>query len=146
MASSPVASCSSQPSTSKSVKLPVIKAPNNRKFTKIPVFIVENHNDVLELLLPALANRYLPFEDNFMVHFDSHPDMCVPRQMTAETVYERRTLLESLSIENWIVPMMYAKHLKDVVWIRPNWAHQIPDGHHKFSVGEAEDRIFAGFL
>ena len=139
MASSSVAS-SSQPSTSKPIS--VIKTPKNRKFTKIPVFIVENHNDVLELILPALANRYLPFENNLMVHFDSHPDMCVPRQMPAEIVFERRTLLESLSIENWIVPMMYAKHLKEVVWVRPNWARQIIDGHHNFLVGESDNKIF----
>lgn len=137
---SPVASCS-QPSTSKPTSV-VQSQSRNRKFTRIPVFIVENHNDVLELLLPALANRYLPFENNLMVHFDSHPDMCVPRQMSADTIYERRTLLESLSIENWIVPMMYAKHLKEVVWVRPSWARQIADGHHTFSVGESDNKIF----
>lgn len=137
--SSPVASCS-QPSTSRLSS--EAKAPKNRIFTKIPVFIVENHNDVLELLLPVLANRYLPFENNVMVHFDSHPDMCVPRQMTAECVYNRQTLLESLSIENWIVPLMFAKHLKEVIWVRPDWAQQIADGRHMFSVGESDDKIF----
>lgn len=112
-----------------------------RKFDKIPVFVVENHNDILELLLPSLANRYLPFKDNLMIHFDSHPDMCVPRQMPAKNIFQRQTLLESLSIENWIVPMMYAQHLNEVVWVRPSWAHQIPDGCHKFSVGDFNEKI-----
>lgn len=138
-------SSSSQPSTSTascSSSSVIVKPAKNRKFNKIPVFIVENHNDVLELLLPALANRYLPFKDNLMIHFDSHPDMCVPRQMPAENVYERRTLLESLSIENWIVPAMYAQHITEVAWVRPPWAHQIDDGCYKFFVGEADGRIY----
>lgn len=130
------------PGASTSKPILVVTNPKKRKFSKIPVFIVENHNDVLDLLLPALANWYIPFEDNLMVHFDSHPDMCVPREMPAESIYDRRTLLESLSIENWIVPLMYAKHLKEVVWIRPNWALQIADGHHNFSVGESDNKIY----
>lgn len=128
---------SCQPSTS-NTSMGKVKS---RKFTKIPVFIAENHNDVLELLLPALANRYLPFENNLMIHFDSHPDMCVPRQMTADCIFDRKTLLESLSIENWIVPMMYAKHINEIAWVRPLWAHQIPDGRHSFAVGESDDKI-----
>lgn len=128
---------SSQPSTSQTK----VATAKSRKFTKIPVFVVENHNDVLELLLPALANRYLPFEGNLMVHFDSHPDMCLPRQMPAKIVYERRTLLESLSIENWIMPVMYAEHINECAWIRPSWAHQIPDGKHKFIIGECDGKI-----
>lgn len=129
---------SPQPSTSTSH----VKPATGRKFTKIPVFVVENHNDVLELLLPSLANRYLPFTGNLMIHFDSHPDCCVPREMPATTIYERQTLLESLSIENWIVPMMYAQHLKEVCWVRPPWARQIADGHHKFQVGDSDGKIY----
>lgn len=131
---------SSQPSSSSSVAAvhPKLKS---RQFTKIPILIVENHNDVLELLLPALANRYLPFQNNIMIHFDSHPDMCVPRQMPAEVTFDRQPLLESLSIENWIVPMWYAQHINEIAWIRPPWAHQIPDGHHQFSVGEFNGKI-----
>lgn len=129
---------SAQPSTSSTT----INKPKNRKFTKIPVFVTENHNDVLELLLPALANRYLPLQNNLMIHFDSHPDLCVPRQMPADCIYDRRTLLESLSIENWILPVMFAQNLNEVVWVRPPWAKQIEDGRHTFTVGEFNDKIF----
>ena len=61
--------------------------------------------------------------------------------MPAQSVFQRQTLLESLSIENWIVPMMYAQHINEIAWIRPPWANQIPDGHHKFSVGDFNERI-----
>lgn len=115
---------------------------DRRRFKKIPVFIVENHNDVLELILPSLARRYLPLQNNLMIHFDSHPDMCVPRQMSAQTVFNRQTLLESLSIENWIIPLMYGQYLgPEIVWVAPPWAHQIPAGHHALIVGECDDKI-----
>lgn len=115
---------------------------DRRRFKKIPIFIVENHNDVLELILPSLARRYLPFENNLMIHFDSHPDMCVPRQMSASSVFNRQMLLESLSIENWIVPLLHTKHLgPEFVWVAPPWSHQLPQGRHELIVGDFEDRI-----
>lgn len=61
--------------------------------------------------------------------------------MPAKTIFDRRNLLESLSIENWIVPMMFAGHFNEVAWIRPPWARQIADGTHKFAVGESDGRI-----
>lgn len=112
-----------------------------RSFSKIPLFIVENHNDVLELILPALARRYIPFKNNLMVHFDSHPDMCVPRLMSSETVFNRRVLLESLSIENWLIPLMYAEHVNETIWVKPPWANQLPNGTHKLMVGDNGDKI-----
>lgn len=119
-----------------------VKTLSRRRFNKIPVFIVENHNDVLELILPSLARRYLPFEDNLMIHFDSHPDLCVPRQMSTSAVFNRQMLLESLSIENWIVPLMYGKHLgPDFVWVAPQWSHQLPLGRHDVIVGDCDDKI-----
>lgn len=131
-----------EPSTSSSTPSKPTRPLKPRSFTRIPLFIVENHNDVLELLLPALANRYLPFENNLMVHFDSHPDLCVPRLMSADAVFKNRSeLLESLSIENWIVPMMYAGHINEVVWVHPPWAHQMPDGCHTFSIGNYDNKI-----
>lgn len=134
------------PSTSKfdsvpSVKVNVNQSVKMRKFMKVPIFIVENHNDVLELLLPSMANGYLPFQSNFMVHFDSHPDMCVPRSMPSNTIYQRNVLLESLSIENWLIPLMYGGHFNEIAWVRPPWARQIPDGHHMFSVGDYNNKI-----
>ncbi|XP_070499659.1 UPF0489 protein C5orf22 homolog [Chironomus tepperi] len=131
-----MASSSAGPSTSKP-----IHRPKTKKFTKIPIFVVENHNEILELILPALANLYLPFQNNMMIHFDSHPDCCINRQMPAATVYNRSLLLESLSIENWLVPLTYAGHINELVWIRPQFANQISDGNYQFSVGDFDGKI-----
>jgi hypothetical protein len=114
---------------------------NLRKFKKIPIFIVENHNDVLEFILRCLASQHLPFENNILLHFDSHPDFCLPRSMPANYVYDKVLLLESLSIENWISPGCFAGHYSNVFWVKPNWAKQLPKGSHQFLIGSYDNRI-----
>ena len=35
---------------------------------------------------------------------------------------------ETASIESWILPLVAAGHLKSLIWLRPPWADQLPDG------------------
>lgn len=112
------------------------KLKSIRKFEKIPVFIVENHNEVLDFIYRCLGSRHLPFTGNTLLHFDSHPDMTIPRTMPAELTFNKDKLLEALSIENWIMPMAFAGHVTKLIWIKPVWAEQIPDGDYEFTIGE----------
>lgn len=114
-----------------------------RPFPKIPIFIVENHNEVLSFIYRCFGSRHLPMTNNLMIHFDSHPDMTIPREMPAEFVWDKTKLLDYVSIENWMMPMCFAGHLSTIAWVKPPWADQIPEGNHLMIIGESEGRIKA---
>lgn len=117
-------------------KIMSIKRNNLRIFDKIPIFIVENHNEVLEFVYRCLGSRHLPFSKNTMIHLDSHPDMTVPRDMPSEYVFDKEKLLDNISIENWIMPTCFAGHFNHLVWLKPHWANQIEDNDYQFVIGD----------
>ena len=49
-----------------------------RKIKKIPVYIEEDHNDVLQHIFRNVGAKFLPTSGNFLIHFDSHPDLALP--------------------------------------------------------------------
>lgn len=115
--------------------------PTARLFSKIPIFIVEDHHDVLTFLYRCIGSRHLPLRGNTIIHFDSHPDMCIPKHMPAAYVFNKEDLLDSISIENWLMPTVFAGHVDRIVWIKPDWANQMPKGKFQFHVGEHEGSI-----
>lgn len=118
-----------------SKKLAINKS-NRRPFQQIPIFVVEDHNDVLQFIYRCLGAHRIPFTKNKIIHFDSHPDMTIPKYMPAEFVRDREKLLQSLSIENWLMPVAYAGHIDQLIWIKPEWATQIPNGDYTFWLGD----------
>lgn len=129
--------CSTSSNSTKSAKSAITKQPPQlRRFHRIPIFIVENHNEVLEFIYRCFGARYLPFQGNQLIHFDSHPDMTIPRNMPSAFVHDKERLLETLSIENWIMPTAFAGHFTDLVWCKPPWAQQIPSGSTEFLIGD----------
>ncbi|XP_018573199.1 UPF0489 protein C5orf22 homolog isoform X5 [Anoplophora glabripennis] len=109
---------------------------NIKTHKKIPVFIVEYHHEVIPFIYRNIGSRHLPLEGSTLIHFDSHPDMLIPKNMPAEKVYEKDALFDSLSIENWIMPAVYAGHFTNLVWVKPPWAKQINDSHQKIYLGK----------
>ncbi|XP_067052017.1 UPF0489 protein C5orf22 homolog [Acropora muricata] len=110
-----------------------------RKYDKLPVWICENHDEVLYYIHRAIASRHIAFENLTVLHFDSHPDLTVPLNMAADTVFEQAKLYEEISIADWILPAVYAGHVCRVVWVKPPWADQIRDGVFHFKVGKHKE-------
>ena len=80
---------------------------------------------VHHLLRCAGAGR-IPLDPKVtMVHFDSHPDLLLPSDVTDQEVRDVPVLMERLSIESWIMPLVYMGILDTVVWVRPWWSKQV---------------------
>ncbi|XP_070603224.1 UPF0489 protein C5orf22 homolog [Erythrolamprus reginae] len=107
-----------------------------RTYPKLPVWVVEDHHDVLPFIYRAIGSKHLPVSNISFVHLDSHPDLLIPVDMPADTVFDKETLFSELSIENWIMPAVYAGHFSQVIWLHPPWAQQIEEGTHQFLVGK----------
>ncbi|KAM4875540.1 UPF0489 protein C5orf22 homolog [Thomomys bottae] len=107
-----------------------------RRYPELPVWVVEDHQEVLPFIYRAIGSRHLPTSHIRFLHFDSHPDLLIPVNMPADTVFDKETLFGELSIENWIMPAVYAGHFSHVMWFHPPWAQQMAEGKHHFLVGK----------
>lgn len=116
-----------------------------RKYAKLPIWICENHDEVLYYIHRAIASRHIAFEGLTVLHFDSHPDLTVPVKMAADAVFEQSELYEEISIADWILPAVYAGHVSRVVWVKPPWADQIREGMFNFKVGKHKETGFVRY-
>ena len=106
-----------------------------RTYKKIPVWLCEYHQEVLRYIYRGIGSKYLPFSGITMLHFDSHPDLMAPLDMKAESVFDKEVLFDVISIADWILPAVYAGHIKKVIWIKAPWSQQISDKILCFNVG-----------
>ncbi|XP_071628562.1 UPF0489 protein C5orf22 homolog [Temnothorax longispinosus] len=110
-----------------------------KHFKRTPVYVVEDHDEVLPYIYRCMGSKHLPFEGNTFVHLDSHPDMLIPKEMPADAVWDKDRLFSEISIENWILPAVYAGHLKNLIWVKPPWANQMTDGILTFLIGKHKE-------
>jgi len=108
---------------------------------KIPVSIIEDHSDCLFQLQRLLGRNKLPLSGFAMLHFDSHPDMCASPDFREENLENAQKMREKVSIESWILPLVVAGHLKKIIWVRPPWGDQLPDGIKTLHCGFSNDLI-----
>lgn len=103
---------------------------------KIPVVICEFHQEVLQYIHRNIAQKKLPFHNVNMIHFDSHPDLAYPSNLSADDCEIKERMYNDLEIADWILPLMYMKHLNSLLWVKPPWAKQIREGEFLFDVGK----------
>ncbi|CAG9135654.1 unnamed protein product [Plutella xylostella] len=113
--------------------------PYLKQFKRIPIYVVEEHNDALQFIYSAIGGKKLPVEGNTIVHLDSHPDLLVSRTLRGSDARSGRAVLPLLDIENWILPAVAAGHIGRVVWLRPPWAKQLKDGTRVITIGDDKD-------
>ncbi len=104
--------------------------------SELRVCIVEDHNDVLPHIYRQIGSKKLPLSGLTLLHLDSHPDLLIPRDFNADQIFDKHALFGALSIENWILPAVYAGHINSIIWVKPPWAQQIPEGCYDFTVGK----------
>ncbi|XP_023330378.1 UPF0489 protein C5orf22 homolog [Eurytemora carolleeae] len=113
--------------------------PELRALPELPVYIEEDHHEVLQHIYKHIGARQLPLENNTLVHFDSHPDMLIPGDLRAEDCYDKSSLFNKISIENWILPGAFAGIFRTIIWVCPPWSDQIPPGVHNFQIGRVKE-------
>lgn len=106
-----------------------------RALNHIPVHIEEDHNEVLKHIYKNIGAKHLPVENNTLVHFDSHPDLLIPKDLSPSDCYDKYQLFEKISIENWILPGVFAGLFRTVIWVCPPWCNQIKPGVYNFTIG-----------
>ena len=115
--------------------LPKKRRTELRTYKKIPVWLCEYHQEVLRYIYRGIGSKFLPFSGITLLHFDSHPDLMAPLDMKAESVFDKEVLFDVVSIADWILPAVYAGHIKKVIWIKAPWSQQISDKILCFNVG-----------
>lgn len=113
-----------------------------RKYPKMPIWICENHDEVLYYIHRAIASKHIAYEGVTVLHFDSHPDLTVPVKMKGRTVFEQEKLYEEISIADWILPAVFAGHINKVIWVKPPWSDQIKEGVFHLKVGQHKETGF----
>ena len=107
-----------------------------RQLSNLPVYVEEDHNDVLPHIFRCVGAKHLPLDGNTLIHFDSHPDLLLPQNLTDSETQDKHELFERLSIENWILPAAYLGVIDTIMWVCPPWANQIRPGTYRFKIGK----------
>lgn len=131
-----------------------------RLFAQLPVHVAQDHHDVMWPVYRAMGSRHLPTSGLAWVHFDSHPDMVLPENLTPAEARDLAALRARLSIASFLLPAVFAGHIDTLVWLcvcgsgpldlgpqgltqpglgffasRPPWAQQMPEGRHVLRIG-----------
>lgn len=122
--------------------LPLLAAPSSRAADEdaLPVVVCDSHHHVLRHWLAAARAGRLPQHGVSVVHFDAHPDLTVPKVPLPEaSPADPARLTAMLDISSFQLAAAWIGLVRRVVWLRPDWAEQLPDGRRDFRLGRVAD-------
>ena len=106
--------------------------------------IVEDHYDIVPFIQSLLRAKKIKNVPIRMLHFDSHPDISVPTNLTDQTnthdwkdfnkLWDILNQFES-GISEFIIPLICNNIISNVTWVKPRWSSQFDVGSHQFTVG-----------
>ncbi|UYV80993.1 C5orf22 [Cordylochernes scorpioides] len=100
------------------------------------IFVVNDHNDLLEILFHDLRNKRLPWNIS-LLSLDSHPDLQVPLSMQLSPDYfGLYKIKDYYEVGGWILPAAAAGHISSITIAKPPWSYQIKSGNYSFKVGK----------
>ncbi len=112
--------------------------PGGTPARPLPVVVTASHHGVLPHWLRL--GRNLPPGSLTIVHLDAHPDMALPHRPFPRGLPRRDDDLQaSVDIASFQLAAVRTGITRRILWIRPVWATQIPDGEHKLRVGNGPD-------
>jgi hypothetical protein len=99
------------------------------------VAICESHHHVLAHWLRAAREGLLPSSGVSVVHVDAHPDLAVPTQPIPAGSRDPRLLVSRVDIASFVLAAARVGLVQKVVWLRPDFSFQLPDGARTLHLG-----------
>lgn len=111
----------------------MVYAANERP---VEVVVCDAHHNVLPHWVRAVR-PILPRGSVNVLHFDAHPDMSLP-PVDVPSVFPAtdEALQASVTIDSFQLAACKAGVIGRVMWVRPEWAQQMPDGEYRFVIGD----------
>ncbi|KAF4673351.1 hypothetical protein FOL46_007391 [Perkinsus olseni] len=109
---------------------------NTTEAPPLPVVIVEGHTEGLPAIHMAIRRGWIRDSQLEVFHVDAHPDLAASKAIEPDDIFGDQLDLymklenDAYGISTWLLPPILQGHIGKVVWCRPTWAHQLPDGHH----------------
>ena len=104
------------------------------------VAICSSHDRVLAHWLVAAQDGRLPRTGVSVVHFDAHPDLALPRgPIRPGWPAAFGDLMARVDIASFQLAAVRTGLVDEIVWLRPSWAEQFPDGMHEIHMGALSD-------
>ena len=102
----------------------------------VEVVVVDSHHNVLPHWI-RVSRHLRPGGNVGVLHFDAHPDMSLP-PVDVPTAFPALDtgLQDHVTIDSFQLAAFKAGVIDRVVWVRPEWARQIPDGDYRFVIGD----------